>query len=154
MIYDSLTNEKLYSKNFKELSRAIAFIKKLGRSPKDGRYPIDSYNMYAVISSYRTKMDRTLPFEAHKKYIDVQCILQGGEKIDIAHGKRFRIKDRYAIEKDILFIHPPKEYASILLEPGLFCVLFPQDYHRPGQGILRSEDVCKLVIKILIDNHY
>lgn len=148
MIYDMLSNLKLYYKDCGQLSRCAAFIKKLNRSIKDGRYAIDGDAIYASISSYKTKMDTTLPFEAHKKYIDLQCLLAGNERIDIAHGKSFRVKDRYSAKKDILFIHPPEEYSSILLTPGKFTLLYPHDFHRPGQGMGSPEEVRKLVIKI------
>jgi len=150
MIYDLLSNIKLYSKDCRQLSRCAAFVKELGRSAKDGKYSIDGDNIYASISSYMTKMDVALPFEAHKKYIDFQCLLRGSERIDVSQGKLFRTKNRYSTEKDILFVYPPARYSSILLMPGQFTLLYPHDLHRPGQGIKSSEEVRKLVIKIRV----
>lgn len=150
MIYDLLSNAKLYFKNRDQLSRAVAFAIKSGSSTKDGRYVIDGEKMYAIVSSYKTRANIALPFEAHRKYIDLQCLLKGNERIDVTHEGNFRTKNRYSAKKDILFIHPPEHYSSILLSPGLFTLLYPQDFHRPGQSAESPTEVRKLVIKIRI----
>ena len=126
----------------------MAFIKKIGYSPKDGWYDICGDDIYASVSSYRTKDSETSFFEAHRKYIDIQCMLKGEERIDVTQGAGFRIKERYSGERDILFIHTPKCYSSVILSPGYFALFYPQDYHRPGQHITTPRDVRKMVIKI------
>jgi len=148
MIYDLIGHAKYYSKGFDRLAKAVSFIRKIGPSVKDGRYDICGDDMYAVVSSYQTKKDRTLPFEAHRKYIDVQCVLKGEERIDIVQGTGFRIKNRYSAKKDVLFIYPPNRYSSIILTPGYFTLFYPQDLHRPGQCVTSPEEVRKLVVKI------
>lgn len=148
MIYDLMTNAKYFSKGLEPLSKAMAFIKKIDCSVKDGRYEICGDAMYAIVFTYRTKKDKTLPFEAHRKYIDLQCMLKGEERIDVVQGRGFRIKSRYSAGKDALFIYPPKHYFSILLSPGYFTLFYPHDFHRPSQCITAPEEVRKLVIKI------
>ena len=149
MIYDLIDNVECYSKCCKQLSRAATFIKRIGRSPKDGRYAICGDETLA----YRTKDSETSFFEAHRKYIDIQCMLKGEERIDVTEGTDFRIRDRYSKEKDILFIHTPKRYSSIILLPGYFALFYPQDHHRPGQSITLPCNVRKLVIKISVGSY-
>jgi biofilm protein TabA len=148
MIYDLIKNAKDYSKGFGRLSRAVEFINKIGPAAEDGRYDICGDDMYAIVSSYRTKGDDAPLFEAHRKYIDVQCMLRGEERIDVVQGTGFRIKNRYLAKKDVLFTHPPKRYSSIVLSPGYFAIFYPHDLHRPGQFITSPHEVRKLVIKI------
>jgi YhcH/YjgK/YiaL family protein len=148
MIYDLIGNAKQYSKGFKQLSKAIAFIKKIDPSVKDGRYDICGDEMYAIISSYQTTRDDESLFEAHRKYIDVQYMLKGEERIDVTQGTDVRIKERYSAKKDVFFIHTPKCYSSIILSSGNFALFYPQDYHRPGKLISTSKKVRKVVIKI------
>lgn len=151
MIYDTIDNALLYTKAIPRLHKAMAFVKKISSRKgltEDGRYPIDGDDLYASISSYRTREDRGLPFEAHRKYIDVQFMLYGEELIDVAHGKRFRLKDRYEASRDVLFIHCPRQYSSIVLTPAHFTVLYPHDYHRPCQSVDSPAEARKLVVKI------
>ena len=55
---------------------AFDFIKKAVREDlDDGNYEIDGKEVYAFISSYKTKTEQEAKFEAHKKYIDIQCII-------------------------------------------------------------------------------
>ena len=151
MIYDRIVNAKLYSRACKQLLEAVAFAKKIGPAAKDGRYALKNDAMYAILSSYRTKIENRLPFEAHRKYIDVQFLLKGEERIDVAQTETFKIKDRYSPEKDIVFIHCPPKYSSILLEPGQFVLLYPHDFHRPAQSAHgHPEEARKLVIKIRV----
>lgn len=149
MIYDKIINAKAYSKILPEIVKAAKFASKVGKNAKDGRYDIDGDKMFAIVSAYPTKMDRSLPFEGHRKYIDLQCLLSGEERIDIVQGKGFKVTQKYSVKKDIYFIRPPERYSSIILTPGTFAVLHPQDLHRPGQGITKSSPARKLVIKIL-----
>jgi len=151
MIYDLIGNVKCYSKGFQQLSKAAAFIRKIGSSTKDGRYDIYGDDMYAIISSYQTKRDDLSPFEAHRKYIDVQCMLKGMERIDVMQGADFRIKERYSGKKDALFIYPPEHYSSIILSPGYFAIFYPHDFHRPGRSMALPDEVRKLVIKISVN---
>lgn len=148
MICDLISEAKWYSKNAATLARAVAVMRKIGRAAKDGRYDIRGDAIYAIVSSYRTRDDDTLPFEAHRAYIDVQCILDGEERLDVAQGAGFRVKSRYSARKDVLFVYPPERYSSLVLQPGRFALLYPHDFHRPGQCVRAPRDVRKMVIKI------
>ena len=148
MIYDLMGNAGHYTKGFKQLAKAIEFIEKKDPSIEDGRYDIQGDDMFALVSSYKTAKDNASLFEAHRKYIDVQCMLKGEERIDVVQGADFRIKERYSAKKDVFFIHTPKCYSSIILSSGNFALFYPQDYHRPGKLISTSKKVRKVVIKI------
>jgi biofilm protein TabA len=150
MIYDKIANAKSYSKILPRITEAAKFASKIGRNAKEGRYEIDGDKMYAMVVPYDTKMDRNLPFEGHRKYIDFQYLLSGEEKIDIVHGKGFKVTKKYSAKKDIYFVKPPACCSSVILTPGTFAVLYPQDLHRPGQGIIKSSPARKLVIKIRV----
>ncbi len=48
---------------------------------ENGRYEIDGDNIYAIVQDYQTKSQSEGKWEAHKKYIDIQCVIKGKEKI-------------------------------------------------------------------------
>ncbi|MFH1877530.1 MAG: YhcH/YjgK/YiaL family protein [Candidatus Omnitrophota bacterium] len=148
MIYDRISNSELYSKACPRLADAVRFAMETAPGARSARYEMDGASMYASISEYTPGNGPLHPFEAHRKYIDVQILLEGKERIDITHLTNFQVKEEYSGEKDILFIHPPEEYSSIILEPGLFAVFYPEDFHRPGRSAGLSGTVRKLVVKI------
>ena len=46
-----------------------------------GKYEIDGEQIYVSIQEYETKSYMDCRFETHKRYADIQCILQGKEQI-------------------------------------------------------------------------
>ncbi|HNX90527.1 MAG TPA: YhcH/YjgK/YiaL family protein [Candidatus Omnitrophota bacterium] len=150
MIYGDIDDIKLAGGIFDRLNKVIDGF---GPSEDNGRYEIDGDKMYAMVSVYKTKPADTLFFEGHKKYIDVQIVLSGEERLDVAVLPDPRIKEPYSDEKDIMFIDTPKEYLSFILRPGKFLLLKPGDYHRPCCSLKNVEDVRKVVIKIRCDNN-
>ena len=46
-----------------------------------GKYVIDGERIYVSIQEYETKSYGDCRFETHKRYADIQCILQGREQI-------------------------------------------------------------------------
>jgi YhcH/YjgK/YiaL family protein len=63
------------------LEKAIEFLHREGwRAHIDGRIPIDGNTVYGMLQSYETKIPgETVPFEGHRKYIDLQYMIEGKE---------------------------------------------------------------------------
>lgn len=114
-----------------------------------GRHEIDGDNMFALVSEYETEpMENKLP-EAHGKYIDIQCISLGEEVIGCSFlTDRCQIERDELREKDIIFYKQVEQETNILLTPGRYAILFPQDVHRPGCTNKTAHQVKKIVIKI------
>ena len=49
---------------------------------EDGRYELDGENLFYFIQTYENNPANETP-EAHKKYIDIQCVLTGKERMDV-----------------------------------------------------------------------
>ena len=50
----------------------------------------------------------------------------------------------------LLCLSPPEQFTSMLLEPGNFAVLYPDDIHRPGRMIGEPRQVRKMVLKVRV----
>jgi beta-galactosidase beta subunit len=61
------------------------------------------------------------------------------------------VVEEYNSEKDIAFYETPEEITKVILKPGLFCILFPDDAHQPACLIDKPAEVRKVVIKIRLD---
>jgi YhcH/YjgK/YiaL family protein len=148
MIYDVFANTRLYFGNKEILSKALDFAVHFDRSQPDGRYEIEGDKIYALVMTYSTKSAEELKFEAHKKYIDVQLLLDGQECLDITQDRKLDVEMAYSDEKDAALFKAPVVMSTVLLEPGNFAILYPDDIHRPCRKVKDAKQVRKMVIKV------
>ena len=147
MIKDKLENANTYygiSENFK---KGLEWLQNNDlKTLPEGKHIIDSDNVYANIQSYNTKDDA--PYEAHRKYADIQLMINGSEKIGITDYSACNVIEMYDSEKDIEFLSYNKEDFYIKIQEGEFLILFPQDAHKPSINSGKKQSVKKVVVKI------
>ena len=112
-----------------------------------GKYEIDGKNLYFEISNCNLRAKQSAPLEAHKKYADLQLILEGSETFGLADTNVCKsVKTPYNPEKDIEFFEDaPEQYKT--LSAGEFMVFFPENAHAP---LIGKGSVKKVVFKILL----
>lgn len=120
---------------------------------EDGTYEIHGKDSYAILQRYETKLPGTSKPEAHRKYIDVQYIVEGREDLGWCPlNPELKTDISYNDEKDIIFYQKLIPSGSVLLEKGSFAVLYPYDVHRPCGAIDNTPaPVTKVVVKIAVD---
>lgn len=150
MIYDTMGNADLYAGTNSRLGKALIWLKNIEESIGEGRHDIDADNVFAIVASYTTKTDPAAQFEAHHKYIDIQILLSGSERVDVTIDQTGEVVTAYDDATDAEMTAPPQEWSSIILRPGMVTVLFPQDVHRPGMAIDTPAPVRKVVAKVRI----
>ena len=109
---------------------------------------IDGKNLFAVFSKYNTKVNTPPVFEGHRRYIDIQFIIKGEEQVFLTSGSVTNRGD-YDEENDCLLCRS-KSYSTIRLTPGIVAILFPEDWHAPGQQSVQTEEVLKVVMKVAL----
>jgi YhcH/YjgK/YiaL family protein len=151
MILDTIDNTHLYLGLHPRFARAFEVLRDKTLSQKqDGKYAVDGEKIYYTIQQYTTKPLSEGNLEAHRKYIDIQFLLAGVEILGYAPLKGLTTAEVYNPQKDIAFFNTPKEITKVKLEPGLFCILFPDDAHLPCRQLAGPTEVQKVVIKIKI----
>ncbi|MEN8255587.1 MAG: YhcH/YjgK/YiaL family protein [Verrucomicrobiota bacterium] len=150
MIYDIFENAGLYFGDNERLRKALDFAAAFDLSQPDGRYEIDGDNLFANVMSYTTFPAEKLKFEGHEKYIDVQLLLAGEEFMDVSLNKDLEVDSPYSEESDAALFKASKIFSSVLLEPGKFAVVFPDDLHQPGRMVEQSKPVRKMVVKVRV----
>lgn len=146
MIFDKIENIRQYDI---VSDKIIEFLFNLNENTPNGRYEIDA-RTYANVEEYNTKSHENCYFEAHKRYIDIQILLNGEERLDFRHTEGLTIKEAYNDEKDIMFFEDKETIGTVKLTDGYFAMLFPHDAHRPQMNSSEvSQCVKKVVIKIL-----
>ena len=144
MIIDNIDNISKYNIVPQNI---IKFIENLTISTPAGHYEIDNEN-FANIDIYEPKSIEDCKFEAHKKYIDIQIMLEGEEEIDCINTNGMIISEKYDEKRDVMFFKNPEKIPDkIVLSPFKFAYITPQEAHKP-QIKTTSKRVKKVVVKI------
>ena len=114
----------------------------------DGKHIIDGDKIFANVQSYDTKDDA--PFEGHRKYIDIQYMIKGTEKVGVTDYLNCSATEEYSEEKDIEFLKSNVESDYQILQEGNFLVFFPQDAHQPALDNNQKRFVKKVIVKVAI----
>ena len=147
MVLDRLENTYLYenlSENFRMVFHYLQKndLKKLAV----GKYTLEN-GVYFMVQQYATKPVEAGKWEAHRKYIDIQLVLDGNERIGYAPITGLEEATAYEEEADVQFFEGE---GSLLQVPGgSFCIFFPEDAHMPG--IRGTDNVPKIVVKIPVE---
>ena len=124
---------------------AFEFLDSITSGAEEKKYEIQGDDIYAVIASYKTKEPHK--FEAHREYVDIQCLLEGQEIIESTALNGLTVDMPYDQEKDVAFYVKTDSRKIIShLMPGIFIAFFPHDAHMPGVAIRNSPAIVKKVV--------
>ena len=133
-----------FAKAFEEIKT------QLSRELPDGRKELDGDALYVSASRYATKLPGDAKFETHRKYIDIQVILEGEEIIRFENQDKLARTTEYDEVKDIEFYAMNRQFDSVRLGVGDFAIIFPGEAHAPCiTAEAGPAPVRKLVVKIL-----
>lgn len=144
MILDSLDNSARYESLHPRFKKAFEVLKQTDFSTvPSGKMEIDGDNLFINVMEMDGK--ETAPFEAHKKYIDIQVPLSINEKMGWKSLKNCGVPSvPYDEAKDVAFYDElPETVVDVAV--GQFTIFFPEDAHAPSiaNGFLK-----KLIVKI------
>ena len=104
--------------------------------------------MYATVAEYDTQPAAERKWEAHRRYIDIQLILRGVERMGFTTPDRVRVTEAYQDATDVAFY--AGEGEQLLAPAGTFVIFWPHDVHmpnlNPAEG--RVSKVRKIVVKV------
>ncbi|MDB5223275.1 MAG: hypothetical protein JWN83_1942 [Chitinophagaceae bacterium] len=136
-----------YHANKAYWDKAFAYLKNtdLNNIPK-GKYPIDGDNVFASVTADSSKDFDKTNWESHRKYIDIQYVINGEEKIGVYPVSDAAVTKEYDEKKDVAnYSADGKLYSAT---PETFFVFFPTDAHRPNITPGDNKVVKKIVIKV------
>lgn len=145
MIFDSIGHIDSYQGIDPRIYAGLKLLEQDFSRIEDGRYEVNE-DMYYMLQSYETKAENNFP-ESHRKYVDIQYVLQGAEIIGVG-----ALEEMEQVEA-----HPDRDFFSnrgpvdrITVTAGKFVVLWPQDAHAPGIAPGEPAPVRKCVVKVRI----
>jgi len=132
------------------LAEAFSFLASLEPDCEEGKYEIMGDDMFALVQSYDTKNIADCKLETHHKFIDIQTLLVGSERMFYSAVNSLENCDEYNSENDVAFYTYEADNAvEYALTPGVFTIFFPNEGHMPGIAFNSgSAPVKKVVIKI------
>ena len=145
MIIDSMKNIGVYKPILKGLDAGLAAVKALGEHPEVGKYTFDGG--YFMVQEGLTKPVSEGDFEAHRKYIDVQMILEGCETVGWADIDDLTESVAYDENKDKIMYAGEVRHCN-LIRPGMFWAAFPEDGHKACRHVEEQNTYRKIVMKL------
>jgi YhcH/YjgK/YiaL family protein len=151
MILDHIKNRDFYRQLGGRIGEALEYLaaNDFTQMP-DGKYELDGQRMFAVVQRYRPRPLAEIAWEAHRKYIDVQYMAVGAERMGcVPLSDRIAIKQPYDPTRDIAFYDAQGDLFTV--PEGSIVVFAPQDVHAPGLALDRAtagSQVLKVVVKI------
>jgi len=146
MISDLITNAHLYENISPRIKRAFDYIRQTDLAAIEvGKYEIEGKHLYVVVQEYTTKPLDQGRWEAHRRYIDLQYMVRGTERIGCVHLSRLT-SGEYDADKDFMALSGQGDFLT--LKQGGFMLLLPEDAHMPGIAMGSPIHVRKAVVKI------
>lgn len=148
-----IKNSLKYTKNYYNLSEKI----KLGleflethdlKAMENGKYEILGEEVFINIQEYTSKPETDGKWEAHRKYIDIQVLIKGSEKIGVGEIQDFTTTEAYDEGKDVEFLTTNSSQQFITMRENDYIILYPYDVHMPQISIDKPTAVKKAVVKV------
>ena len=140
---------------------AFAYIEDLMRPDSPARQRLDHLaagenkkielagGVFAVEQVYQTKPRTEGIFESHRKYIDIQVVVAGEERMEVIDAAHITVREPYSAERDVILYHDASGASELRLRAGEAAVFFPIDVHMPSLRLhVPAVLVRKTVVKV------
>jgi YhcH/YjgK/YiaL family protein len=149
MIFSTLSQSSRYTILHPLFSRAFDYIRDTDLyALAPGRYHLVGDDLIVIAEQAQGKTKEVARLEAHRKYIDIQLVLEGNETMGWKPlADCLNPVSEYSEEKDICFFHDAPA-SWIAVPPDHFCIFFPEDAHAP---LVATGAIHKVIFKIAVD---
>jgi YhcH/YjgK/YiaL family protein len=145
---NKITFAEQYHKNKTAWDEAFEFLADNLEAKEPGKYEIAGDNVYAIITEQPSKTPEMAKWEAHEKFIDIQYVIKGEEKIGITPLSTATLSKPYDETND--YSNYEADGPLYSAKPGTFFLFFPDDVHRPNILVEGFDVVKKVVIKVRV----
>lgn len=135
------------------LGKALEFLASEDFSAREpGRIDIDGERIFAILAAETTQSPEKRQWEVHRRYVDVQYLLEGEETIGFAREREgLQVEADALEEEDCLYYLNVSPTADLHLAPGHYAVFFPRDIHCPLGAAGDPAPVRKVIVKIAVE---
>lgn len=149
MIVDDLANSAVYEKLHPLFPQAFAWLRQVVAQAElpEGGIEIDGRRIHAGMTRRNGKPADEARVETHRRYIDIQYVVEGVDRIGWMPVSDCRGPLGYNDTKDVEF-HEDRPDFWFDLAAGRFAVFFPHDAHAPMAN--EGRPIAKIVIKVAV----
>lgn len=105
--------------------------------------------LFVIEQAYPTKLRADGFFESHRKYIDVQVVVEGEELMEVIDAAAIALRQPYNPERDLIVYEDSSRASLLRLQAGQLAVFFPADVHMPSLRVgPAAVAVRKAVVKV------
>lgn len=137
---------KRYEASIPGLAEAMELIQNL-KSFEPATYPLSDGNRI-MIQQGVTKPVETALAEAHRKYLDVQYVVEGSEVVGWAPLEEMTPAGEFNDEKDVGKYTGTFQFVNI--PAGTCYVVYPEDGHMPCVHLENPTNYTKIVVKLKV----
>lgn len=149
MIFSNISQSDRYSVMHPLFPRAFDYIRNTDLfALAPGRYNILGDDLIAIIEHQPGRTRDVAKLEAHRRYIDIQMVLDGIEEMGWKPlADCYNPVSEHSMEKDIRFFHDAAA-SWIVTPPDHFCIFFPEDAHAP---LVSNGQIRKVIFKVAVN---
>lgn len=150
MVVDRIGNSGIYTGLGARIATGLRYLETLGEVVfSDQRVEIEGESIYARFQRYTSTPRDGRFYEAHRRYIDIQYIASGSERILVTDLAGLEEQTPYDRERDVAFYHQTAG-TDLLLRAGDFAIFYPHDAHLPMIPAADPAEVRKVVVKVAV----
>ena len=129
MIMDSLDHIHRYTLLTPQIQEAMDWLASHDITQMEpGLYQIDGERLMVKVQHYTTVPKEERALEYHRRYIDLQCEIQGNEMFGVCRLSDLTDPGEYLPERDVAF--PSGSCHYLPLREGHFFLAFPGEVHQ------------------------
>ena len=149
MIVDRLGNRSVDAHVPPRVGQALEYLRTTDLAVVPlGRHEIDGDRLFALVQEYETRLPADCVWEAHRRYVDVQYVVRGAERMGHASIADVVPRVAYDAEKDVALFEPGSRFVTV--SAGMVAIFGPDDVHSPGHADGNPQPVRKVVVKVEI----
>ena len=145
MIVDTFSNLSFYCPMIKNLDKGIEAVQQHWNTQTEGRYEFEG-GFFTIMNGV-TKPMAEGTVEAHRKYVDIQIVVEGSEDMAWAPLDQLEEVVPYSVEKDAARYDGKTDHV-MHINAGMCYIAFPNDGHRPIRHISQEQSYTKIVMKL------
>lgn len=146
MIIDLLDNMEQYATFIPRLAEGLACLQQHSQETSVATYYFEGGYLMLQTGTTRARDDGS--FEVHKKYLDVQVLLDGSEFVVWADAAELEVSVPYDEQKDKALLDGHGSVVEI--RPGMCYICTPHDAHKACRHIETPTSYRKAVLKLEI----
>ena len=153
MIVDRLDSAALRALADPPLRRALEYLASADvRSLAAGRHEIDGDRLFALVQDFATRPPEACRWESHRRYIDVQFVAAGVERMGWIPVAQALEVEPYDAARDVAFYAAGRDFVTV--GSGMLAIFWPTDVHAPccSPDDGAPQQVRKVVVKVEIGN--